>query len=137
MYRIYNEVPQEYYSHVQQLIDLSYPLERTLSRGNIHGNMDQYSKTLDIAKNLLPQVKDHKLQTNLSDHIRDFEELVGQLRSSKKSGHTTRTTHGLLNNISDNVATTVGHVVGAVQDAVEGIIDGVFNILNFGRNVRV
>lgn len=102
-----------------------------MGTGNIDGIMDEYGKSLDIARNLLPHVKDAKLQNTLSDRIKDFEELVDRLRSGEKSGHNVQ---GLLNRISDSVATTVNHVVGAVHDVVKGIIDGIFNLIGFGRH---
>lgn len=114
------------------MIDLSYPLERALSSGNIDGIMDQYDKTLTIAKNLVPHVKDYKLQTNLSDRIKDFEDLVGKLRSGEKNVHNIQ---GLLNKISDNIAATVNHVVSAVHDVIKGIIDGFFKLFNFGKKI--
>lgn len=131
LYKLYSDVPPEYYSHVQQLIDSSYSLERTLGTGNIDGIMDEYGKSIDIAKNLMPHVKDTKLQSILSDRIKDFEELVNRLKSGEKNGHTIQ---GLLDRISDNVATTVNHVVGAVHNVVKGIIDGIFNLIGFGRH---
>lgn len=92
--------------------------------------MDQYGKSLDIARNILPHVRDYKLQSTLSDRIKDFEELVGKLRSGEKNGNNIQ---GLLNRISDNVANTVGQVVGAVHDVVKGIIDGIFNVIHHGK----
>lgn len=124
-------MPQEYFSHVQQLIDLSYPLERTLGTGNIDGIMDEYGKSLDIARNLLPHVRDAKLQSILSDRIKDFEELVNRLKSGEKHGHNIQ---GLLNRISDSIATTVNHLMGAVHDVVRGIIDGICNLISFGKH---
>lgn len=131
LYKIYSEVPQEYFSNVQELIDLSYPLERALGTAHIDRIMDEYGKSLDIARNLLPHVRDTTLQNILSDRMKDFEELVNRLKSGEKHGHTIQ---GLLNRISENVTTTVHHVVGAVHDVVRGIIDGIYNLIGYGRH---
>lgn len=105
-------------------------MERVLSTGDIDGIMDKYGKTLEIAKRLLPQVRNTKLQTILSERIKDFEGMVGKLRSGEKNVNNLQR---FLDTISDNIASTVKQVVGAVHDVVNGILDGIFNLLHLNR----
>lgn len=130
MYKLYSEVPDENYPFVQQLIDLSYPMEKVLSAGEIDGIMDIYGKSLEISKRLLPKVRNSKLQSILSDRIKDFEGLIGKLRSGEKNVNNIQ---GFINTITDNIATTVNRVVGAVHDVFQGIVDGIFNLLNLNK----
>lgn len=127
LYKLNSDVPQEYYPLVQELIDLSYPLERALTSGDIDGIMNNYAKSLIIAKNLLPHVKDPKLRTTLSDRIEDFEGLVGKLRSGENNVHDIQ---GFLNKVTGTLATVATKIVGAVHNVVKGILDTIFNLIN-------
>ena len=101
-----------------------------MTAGNIDAIMDNYGRSLVISKRLLPYVRDTNLQNVLSERIKDFEGLVGKLRSGEKNVNNIQ---GVLNTLSDSIANTLRHVVGAVQNVVKGILDGIFGLLNLPK----
>lgn len=109
------------------MIDLSYPLEKALTSGDIDGILENYGKSLVTAQKLLPHVSDPKLRAILSERITDFEKLVGKLRSGEKNVNNIQ---GILNRISNTLATTLQQVVGAVHSVVKGVLDTIFSILH-------
>lgn len=130
LYKLNGEVAQENYPLVQELIDLSYPLEKALNSGEIERIVDSYNKNLETAKKLVPFVRDPKIRTILSERIEDFEGLVGKLRSGENNVNNIQS---FLNTISETIATALNQAMGAVQSFVKRILDTFSGLLNFER----
>lgn len=127
LYKVNGDVASEHYPLVQELIDLSYPLERVLSSGDSDGITETYRKTLIIANKLLPFVRDSHLRTVLTDRIMDFERVVGKLQSGETD---TNNIQSILNNVAGAVADVATVTVGTIHHVVKSILDTIFGAIH-------